>query len=74
MCGGEVLQIGEALTAIILLNEVRCILPHNGPVVPLPKGFLDESSCSEVVLTYPFKDLLKYIVDFIWSYTLEKEK
>lgn len=59
-----VLDVGEALTLVTLLDKLHCILSYSWLVVSMSQGFLSQASSPQVVPIDSFMDLSKCIVSF----------
>ena len=60
------------LTAFAFSDRFYGIFEHRGPIIPLPHGFSCQGPSSNMVATYAFMHLSKYVVGIFHSYALEE--
>ena len=60
------------LTNFAFSNQFRGIFEHRGLIIPLPQGFSCKGSSSNMVATYAFVHLSKYVVGIFLSYVFKE--
>ena len=60
------------LTDFASSNKFCGVYEHRGPIIPLPKGFSCQRSSFDMVSTYAFMYLSKYVVSVFLSHAFEE--
>ena len=60
------------LTDFAFSNQFRGVFEHRGPIIPLPQGFSCQGPSSNMVATYAFVHLSKYLVGIFLSYVFKE--
>ena len=60
------------LTDFTFSNQFRGVFEHRELIIPLPQGFTCQGPSSNMVSTYAFVHLFKYVVGIFLSYAFEE--
>ena len=60
------------LTDFAFSDQFPGVFKHRGPIIPLPQGFSYQGPSSDMVATYVFVYLSKYVVGIFLPYAFEE--
>ena len=65
-------DLSMLLTNFSFSDQFCGVFEHRGPIIPLPQGFSYQGPSSDMVATYAFVHLSKYVVGIFLSYAFEE--